>query len=285
MYYYVIDSFTETRFGGNPAGVVIHKNLEHDFMQKFATEVRFSETAFVKRLENNRFEVKFFTPNCQVDLCGHATVAAFKALLDSELIEDNRAYVMETLAGALSIEVAQSFIVMEQAEPRLGKTIRDYAILSNLFEIDKSQIGDNQFELIPQTSSTGVWDLMLPIRTKDVLYTLKPNFEGIAAFAEENHIAGIHAFTLDTTKGVAESRNFCPYYGINEEAATGTSTGALTYYLYKNNVLNDFDHNYVFIQGLSMDRPSTIVTKMGNHNQPKIKVAGKARILSKGELY
>lgn len=59
MYYYVIDSFTETRFGGNPAGVVIHKNLEHDFMQKFATEVRFSETAFVKRLENNRFEVKF----------------------------------------------------------------------------------------------------------------------------------------------------------------------------------------------------------------------------------
>ncbi|MFJ7979415.1 PhzF family phenazine biosynthesis protein [Lysinibacillus xylanilyticus] len=50
MSYYVIDAFTEIKFGGNPAGVVIHENLDEVFMQKVAAEVRFSETAFIKKL-------------------------------------------------------------------------------------------------------------------------------------------------------------------------------------------------------------------------------------------
>ncbi len=48
-----------------------------------------------------------------------------------------------------------------------------------------------------------------------------------------NKVGGVHALTLDTKEGIAESRNFCPLYGIDEEAATGTSNGALTYYLFK----------------------------------------------------
>ncbi len=70
MLYYVIDAFTEPKFGGNPAGVVIHENLDEKFMQKFAAEVRFSETAFIKKIDNKNFEIKFFTPTSQVNLCG-----------------------------------------------------------------------------------------------------------------------------------------------------------------------------------------------------------------------
>ncbi|WP_155590935.1 PhzF family phenazine biosynthesis protein [Lysinibacillus cavernae] len=285
MLYYVIDAFTETKFGGNPAGIVIYENLNEEFMQKFAAEVRFSETAFIKKIDNKTFEIKFFTPTAQVDLCGHATVASFKALLDSHLIEDNNTYYMKTHAGTLSVQVNQSFIMMEQAEPKLGKIVDDYDYLSDLFKIDKSQIGDENFSLVPQAASTGLWDIMLPLKTKETLYSLNPDFKALAEYSKMNKVGGFHAFTLDTNNALAESRNFCPLYGIDEEAATGTSNGALTYYLFKNHVLNTFYQEYTFKQGYSMGRPSTIMTKLINKNNPRVMVGGHAVILTKGELY
>ncbi|MGY3188719.1 PhzF family phenazine biosynthesis protein [Lysinibacillus sp. TE18511] len=284
MLYYVIDAFTEIKFGGNPAGVVIHENLDEVFMQKFAAEVRFSETAFIKKIDNENFDIKFFTPTAQVELCGHAIIASFKALLDSCAIEDNNTYFMNTLAGTLAVEVNQSFIMMEQAEPQLGKIFDDYDSLTNLFKIDKSQIGDINVNLVPQAASTGLWDIMLPIKTKDDLYALNPDFKALAEYTKINKVGGVHAFTLDTKEGIAESRNFCPLYGIDEEAATGTSNGALTYYLFHNHVLNKFDQEYSFLQGYSMGRPSNIITKLINKNNPRVMVGGQAIILSKGEL-
>lgn len=285
LLYYVIDAFTDIQFGGNPAGVVIYEDLNEAFMQKFAAEVRFSETAFIKKIDNRNFDIKFFTPTAQVDLCGHATIASFKALLDSQLIEDNNTYFMKTRAGTLSVEVNQSYIRMEQAEPKLGKIFNDYHSLSNLFNIDINEIGDKTFNLVPQAASTGLWDMMLPIKTKEALYALNPDFKGLADYAKINNIGGFHAFTLDTEGGIGESRNFCPLYGIDEEAATGTSNGALTYYLFKNHVLNDFNQEYIFLQGYSMGRPSTIMTKLVNENNPRVIVGGNAVILTKGNLY
>ncbi|WP_156304711.1 PhzF family phenazine biosynthesis protein, partial [Lysinibacillus sp. FJAT-14745] len=235
-------------------------------------------------VEPKNFDIKFFTPTAQVDLCGHATIASFKALLDSCTIEDNNTYFMKTLAGTLAVEVNQSFIMMEQAEPRLGKIFDDYDSLSSLFKIDKSQIGDKTFNLVPQAASTGLWDIMLPLKTKDDLYALNPDFKALAEYTKINKVGGVHAFTLDTKEGIAESRNFCPLYGIDEEAATGTSNGALTYYLFHNHILNEFDQEYSFLQGHSMGRPSNIITKLINKNNPRVKVGGKAIILSKGEL-
>lgn len=285
MLYYVIDAFTETKFGGNPAGVVIHENLDEEFMQKFAAEVRFSETAFIKKINAQTFEIKFFTPTSQVELCGHATIASFKALLESQTVENNHTYMMETLAGTLSVEVNQSFIMMEQAKPKMGKTFDDYEYLADLFNIDKSQIGSADYNLVPQAVSTGLWDIMLPIKTNEALNALKPNFKALAEYTKVNKVGGVHAFTLDTNEGVAISRNFCPLYGIDEEAATGTSNGALTYYLFHHNVLNEFNEEYTFLQGYSMDRPSYIITKLVNKNNPLVMVGGNATILTKGAIY
>ena len=285
MLYYVIDAFTETKFGGNPAGVVIHENLDEKFMQKFAAEVRFSETAFIKKIDNKNFEIKFFTPTSQVELCGHAIIASFKALLDSNSIEDNNTYFMKTLAGTLPVEMNQSFIMMEQAKPRLGKIFDDYNYMSDLFKIDKSQIGNINFNLVPQATSTGLWDIMLPIKTRKALYALNPDFKELAEYTKINKVMGVHAFTLDAKEGIAESRNFCPLYGIDEEAATGSSNGALTYYLFNNHILDKFNQEYSFLQGYSMGRPSNIITKLINKSNPKVMVGGKAIILTKGKLY
>ncbi len=284
MLYYVIDAFTETKFGGNPAGVVIHENLDEVFMQKFASEVRFSETAFIKRIDSYNFEIKFFTPTSQVDLCGHATIASFKALLDSKNIDDNNNYFMKTLVGTLPVNVSNSFITMEQGEPKLGKIFDDYKALGEIFKINKSDIGDMKYSLVPQAASTGFWDIMLPLKSKGALYALDPDFKKLAEYSKINHVGGVHAFTLETEDGTALCRNFCPLFGIDEEAATGTSNGALTYYLFKNKVINEFNYDYTFLQGHSMGRPSHITTRLINKNNPKIMVGGKAVIISKGEL-
>ena len=72
---YFVDSFTNKVFGGNPAGVVFHEDeLTPDLMQKIAAENNLSETAFIHTNNNNR--IKFFTPELEVDLCGHATLAS-----------------------------------------------------------------------------------------------------------------------------------------------------------------------------------------------------------------
>ncbi|MDN4525995.1 PhzF family phenazine biosynthesis protein [Fictibacillus fluitans] len=282
--YYVIDAFTETKFGGNPAGVVIHEHLNDEFMQKFAAEVRFSETAFVRKVDHRTFEIKYFTPKSQVELCGHATIAAFKALLDQQTIEGNNTYFIKTLAGTLSVEVRPPLFMMEQAEPKLGKIVNNYDDLSKIFNIEKCQIGDTQFHLAPQAASTSLWDIMLPVKTKKDLYDLNPDFIALAEFSKANNVCGVHAFTLDAKEGIAETRNFCPLYGIDEEAATGTSNGALTYYLYKNGVIHTFNQEYTFLQGYSMDRPSEIITKLIDEDHPKVMVGGNAVILSKGEI-
>lgn len=284
MLYYVIDAFTDIKFGGNPAGVVIHENLDEQFMQKFATEVRFSETAFVKKLNENTFEIKYFTSTNQVELCGHATIASFKALLDNHDIKYNEKYFIQTLAGTLTVKVNKSLIFMEQSSPRMGEIFHNIEDFAELFSIDKSQLGCQQFNLIPQSVNTGLWDIMLPVKTKKALYALKPNFEAISKYCEAHSVGGIHAFTLDCKTAVAESRNFCPLYGIDEESATGTSTGALTYYLFENNILNEFDREYEFLQGISMDRPSKLTTKIVNPYNPTVMVGGNAVILTKGRV-
>ena len=287
MKYYVIDAFTETAFGGNPAGVVVYESLDAAFMQKFAAEVRFSETAFIRPMEKGQFEIRFFTPTEEVDLCGHATIASFQALMDLGLVSNNGAYRMETKAGSLPIEIRDSFIMMEQAKPQFGKqyqTQRELEELADLFRIPVSWIGDDGYRLSPQAVSTGLWDILIPLRSEEILMQLDPDFPKIASYSARENVGGIHAFALQNSEVLASCRNFGPLLGIDEEAATGTSNGALTGYLHAHHVISEFDRPYQLLQGKSMKRPSIITTKLIRREDPRVMAGGKAVILSRGEL-
>ena len=80
MKFYIVDAFTDTLFGGNPAGVVLLDGAddfpEDEKMRLTAAELRYSETAYVKPLESGSFHTRYFTPTDEVDLCGHATLAS-----------------------------------------------------------------------------------------------------------------------------------------------------------------------------------------------------------------
>lgn len=76
MKIYFVDSFTKEQFKGNPAAVcILDIKLDKNSMQSIATEIGFSETAFIKQIKDNTYSIRFFTPKIEVPLCGHAILS------------------------------------------------------------------------------------------------------------------------------------------------------------------------------------------------------------------
>lgn len=292
---YIVNSFTHNGSGGNGAGVMICKDdLSEKDMQFFAGKVGLSETAFIKKSNNDNYdyEVRFFTPSTEVELCGHATIAGFYTLAEKGFIDNSKDKVFikqKTLSGILDVEVhfknkKPESVLMTQASPKFLFSLdkKNSARLCSILNIQAEDIGINGYSLIPGAVSTGLADIMLPVKNLSVLKSIAPDFTALKDFSNELKVTGVHAFTLDTEnkKSLAATRNFGPAAGINEESATGTSNGALCAYLIKNKVIDLKDTPVYFEQGYYMNNPSEIMCmaendKLGNMI---IKVGGSAVI-------
>ncbi|MCX7654547.1 MAG: PhzF family phenazine biosynthesis protein [Fervidobacterium sp.] len=288
MEIYIVDAFTDRLFYGNPAGVVII-NSEHsiskEVMQTIAKELRFSETAFVRKRSDDEFVVLFFTPLSEIDLCGHATVATFTVLRDKGYLVPGKVYRMHSRAGTLEIEVTESYVMMEQAEPSMDNLDEnDYEFIAQALGISVNDIGDKSYNLKPKVVTTGLWDLIVPVVSKQILFSLNPDYELISDFCRINKLVSFHIFTLDEQKALANCRDFAPLYGIEEESATGTANGALAYYLFKHGVI-EAEKIYKIIQGESMGRISDIFVKIHfKDGIYKSYVGGSAKIFIEGSI-
>lgn len=303
MKFYIIDVFAKNYFDGNPAGVVILKEGEDfpskKFMIETAAELRYSETAFVQPLRNGEFKIRYFTPADEVDLCGHATIGSFTALLSEDLIQKEHTYVCHTLAGKINIYIdSVGFVMMDMAAPKSMAIIEDERSLDKLYNIMGIQSpGEKGVDgLLPRIISTGLPDIIMPLKSKEDLSVLKPDMPALSQLSSDYKVTGVHAFTLDggclkeksDHNIFAYCRNFAPLYDIDEEAATGTSNGALTYYLYLEQLITEGFRGKV-VQGEAMGRPSIIHTSLafneGNSSLPSIKVGGSGVILVKGNIF
>lgn len=283
MKFYIADAFTEELFGGNPAGVVLIPEgadfPAESLMVRTAAELRYSETAFVKKLGDKDFHLRYFTPTDEVDLCGHATIASFGVLMEEGLIRSGDFCRLQTKAGSLRVEIRQGMVFMEMGEAALLGPVPDLSALAGVLGISESD-----FAMEPAIVSTGLPDILAPIRNRDLLLTMKPDFPAMAELSKELSVVGVHAFCLDPERQVtAWCRNFAPLYGIDEEAATGTANGALTEYLYRQGILKDEDRT-LYLQGESMGRPSKIYGIFSASEKPRIRIGGSCRMLAKGEL-
>ncbi len=287
MKFYIVDAFTDTLFGGNPAGVVILEKgpdfPDEEVMRKTAAELRYSETAFIKQTGDKEFHIRYFTPAAEVDLCGHATIGSFFALADAGLVKFGSSVVCSTLAGRLNIDLSMGSILMDMGAPHAIGKITEKQALQELYAI-MGISEENQGALIPEMISTGLPDIILPVRSEEELAAITPDFPALSKLSEKYEVVGVHAFTVNTEDGAVHCRNFAPLYDIDEEAATGTSNGALTYYLYRNGLLSPGAET-LFIQGEAMDRPSKIISRLtADGDKVKIQVGGSATILASGDI-
>jgi len=295
MKFSIIDAFADNLFGGNPAGVVLLPDGQDfpsdEVMVKTAAELRYSETAFIKKLGADTFNIRYFTPAAEVDLCGHATIASFYYLLNEGIIKSNRVYTNKTLAGELGIAVNDNSILMDMGEPQIFETIPQGQATEELYRImgldSKNQgICEEHLDLtlLPKKVSTGLIDIMMPVQNESELEKINPDFKALTELSKKYEVVGVHAFTLNTKDGKIRARNFAPLYDIDEEAATGTSNGALTYYLYDYGMIQ-LDRIHEIIQGEKMGRPSKILTKIERKDgKEKIKVGGSAATVAVGEI-
>ncbi|HHE6469383.1 TPA: PhzF family phenazine biosynthesis protein [Providencia rettgeri] len=273
---YLVNSFTQNNIGGNPAGVVFNPPaLSTSQKIAIAQQVGFSETAFVYNGEQTDFEVDFYTAEGEVDFCGHATLAVFFTLASLKLISSG-CYTQKTKAGILSVSVSPNNIVMEQALPTLrdGPNVNEVATALGITS-----------EIITETSlpimiiSTGLPDIIIPVKT-DYLDLLQPNYDAITTISRESNAIGFHVFELSQSTSItAHCRNFAPLYGINEESATGSASGALGCYLV--NYLLPNETQFLFEQGRAMGCSSSIQVNI--HSQAKnitqVKVGGQAAMM------
>lgn len=257
---HVASAFSKHNAGGNKAGVVFVKEpLTNRNKKEIAKELGYAETAFVTSSERADYKIEYFTPKEEVDLCGHATIATFSVLMHLEQLTKSK-YTIETKSGVLNIEINDEMIFMEQTAPVFYEVLSKEE-LKECFEIGAIN-NDYQIQIV----STGLKDILIPIKSEQLLNELEPNFEKIKELSAEYQVIGTHLYAIEGERIVC--RNFAPLYDINEEAATGTSNGALACYLFEKHSIHK--ELYVFEQGASLKSLSEILVKLKQNDQQKI---------------
>ncbi|MDO5650231.1 MAG: PhzF family phenazine biosynthesis protein [Gallicola sp.] len=283
---YQVDAFTSTPFSGNPAGVMTDgEGLSNEQMMLIAKEMKLSETAFVfKGGEGYDVEVKFFTPTEEVDLCGHATIGTFSLLKELEIVEkETKELVQKTKAGLLAIRFTDDGnVLMRQADPVNLDTDIPLEKLCHAMGINIDNVGIEGVMELPEIWSTGLADVLLPIKSVEVLKKMAPLMNALSDLSNELGVTGVHAFTLED--GEIWCRNFAPACGIPEESATGTSNGALGACLHSKGWTGEDTLSFTSHQGDWMNSPSRIFVQVKGKDNPEVWVGGKAVTVIDGSI-
>ncbi len=276
----IVDAFTDRPFSGNPAGVVYLGGdpfPEEEICIKAAAELRFSETAFIRKLTETEYAVRYFTPVCEAALCGHATVASFSFLRDKRICGLGDMLV-HTKSGDIRVTVERDCVWLDMAEA------------GTLFEIDNKTaaelyraFGLNEREsvngMIPKAVSVGLTDIMLPVADELELNSAVQDEAAVSEISRRLNVTGVHMFCLTADGHAAHTRNFAPLYGIPEECATGTSSGALFHYLFEYGLVGPSPVR--FLQGEAMGRPSVITAKL---EDGAVRVGGPGAVVMEGSI-
>jgi len=276
MRYYIVDAFTDQPFGGNPAGVVFldgNSFPNEALMLQIAAELRYSETAFVRRDSEKEFAIRYFTPKAEVELCGHATIASF-ALLYQELGITGQC-LCHTKAGDIYVEAGPR-VLMQMTTSEVLKTIEDTEEVYRAIGIC-----DYTPTLPVMIVSTGLPDFMIQVGDVETLNRLPLDMSAISAVTEKHNAVSFHVFAFGNDGYTAHVRDFGPLYGIPEESATGTANASLTHYLQQNGCI-PATGDFSFLQGEAMGRPSVVATRVTADGT--IYVGGTAAVVAEGEL-
>ena len=208
---YIVDSFTNQPFKGNPAGVVIvDRILEDQQMLSISKEFGFSETAFIKNEgTKSHYSIRFFSPIMEIPLCGHASLASAKVIFERD--PEIKKIWFKNIQG-LSLEIKEIDGLIEMIFP-VYDTSPQNAPIELLAALGIERINNSVYN-----AETKI--LLLEIASNDILRNLSPNFEEL--MKSHNQINGVLVTSISDNKSYDfESRYFWPWSGTNEDPVTG----------------------------------------------------------------
>lgn len=209
-----VDAFTHDIFKGNPAGVCLtNEPLEESFMQKLANEMNLSETAFLWS-ENDGFRLRWFTPETEVSLCGHATLSSAHILYQTERLKKNQIAKFYTMSGVLTACYVDGKIELDF--PTLPeKEVSDWKEIQTIISEKIMYIGKNDL------------DYLVELSTVDEVKNLTIDFEKLKNIKTRGLMvtAKSHEKNIDFV-----SRFFAPAIGVNEDPVTGSAHTCLAPY-------------------------------------------------------
>ncbi|MBU6339753.1 MAG: PhzF family isomerase [Rickettsiales bacterium] len=291
---YQIDSFTKEKFRGNPAGVVSNADgLTEEQMQKIARELNNSETAFIFSSNSSNYdvEVRFFTPTCEVPICGHATIAAHyvRAI---ELKLDNFVVIQKTGAGNLPVEIIRTNddyeIVMTQ-----GKIVceeLDEEVKTEILKALNIKNSDYEEKCPIEIISTGNSKVMIAVKSKEALNSLNPDMIALKELSKKITCNGYYVFTFDSgdKEILASGRMFAPAIGINEDPVTGNANGPLGVYLIRNSLVKHDGKYFSFKaeQGEAIGRKGMVevMVNIENNIVKTVRIKGQAVLVFKSAI-
>jgi PhzF family phenazine biosynthesis protein len=237
-----IDAFATKSSSGNPAGYILldsATDISNDEMLQIAKELKgfVNEVGFVSRNSCDSFNLKYYSSECEVDFCGHATIAiAYDLLSNSEELPKLNPIYLETNRGRLIVENKiedEDAVFIMAPEPIEKQTLPGIESIAKNLNISPDEISSScPLAVI----NAGLSTLIVPIKTLDSILAISPDFEKLRNFCLDSDIDIIEVFTDDVAgkQSNYRSRVFAPKFGYMEDPATGSGNSALGYYLVKN---------------------------------------------------
>lgn len=292
---YQVDSFTDTLFSGNPAGVVLNADgLSTNDLQNIARELNNSETSFFFSPKDDSYdgELRYFTPKIEVPTCGHATIAALYAKAVEEKLNSCKLKI-KTKVGILPMEIAKKengyYISMTQGKVEISESLNDSLIKELLIALRLKE-SDLDGRCPIQIASTGHSKVMIGINSRITLNEINPDNEKLIELSKKIMCNGYFVFTFDTNKSdvLTEGRMFAPAIGVNEDPVTGNANGPLGVYLIHNRIVQKENGKFEFVgfQGEKVKRPGKIIVEVtvSKGIAESVKISGEARIVFKTEI-
>jgi PhzF family phenazine biosynthesis protein len=205
---YQVDAFTEEPFQGNPAAVcILEKPADADWMQLVAREMNLSETAFLHP-QGDGFNLRWFTPATEVDLCGHATLAAAHVLWETHQVPPEARIVFTTRSGRLEACLKAGWIELDFPATPVDP-VAEAPILLRALGTAALFVGRNRFDYLVEVADEGRVNALVP--NFDLLR--KIDARGVMVTAQTAS-SGLYDFV---------SRFFAPAAGVNEDPVTGSA--------------------------------------------------------------
>lgn len=275
--FYTLDVFTTTRFQGNPLAVITDGDgLSTDQMMAIAREMNLSETVFVQKPTDDRAlaRLRIFTTKEELKLAGHPVIGTWFLLAELGVVpaQEGGVHVMQqTGAGVLPVEIRfkdgrPQRVTMTQKEASFKPSKIDKKKLTAALGLSTKDL-DSKLE--PEFVSTGIYNLMVPLKSRFALSNIQMNIVELSRLLGKQ-AALAYCFTVGSNHTV-HARGMMPWE-LYEDAATGSAAGSLGAYLVRHGKLGA-GYTLHVAQGVEMGRPSDIeveVTRTGKKLTPRV---------------